>query len=231
MVSYHTSRRRYFPTNSDTIHGWYIPSMDRRPVGGKLAAMRYKVETMENPTIHGNPYLPWMVGIHEWDATERHALLSQLRISNKEGHDFCKSFASVSQRVYTLLWQNPMRRNTSLHSAPHDLPFSMVSEQILHSPTPAKHSYNIPNGIHSTNSGHRPYQPGRTLHLHRAYSRVEHTGDLDTLLLHNMCIRRRTGTCRPSLRLFASRSCWGRNIYDTRDCMQTAWAIRRLYGP
>ena len=82
MVSYHTSRRRYFPTNSDTIHGWYIPSMDRRPVGGKLAAMRYKVETMENPTIHGNPYLPWMVGIHEWDATERHALLSQLRISN-----------------------------------------------------------------------------------------------------------------------------------------------------
>ena len=28
----HESYRRYFPTNSDTIHGWYIPSINGDPI-------------------------------------------------------------------------------------------------------------------------------------------------------------------------------------------------------
>ena len=31
IVSFHTFHRRYFPTNSDTIHGWHIPSIDGDP--------------------------------------------------------------------------------------------------------------------------------------------------------------------------------------------------------
>ena len=31
---------------------------------------------MENPAIHGNPYHPWIVGIHEWNATSIYMMRS-----------------------------------------------------------------------------------------------------------------------------------------------------------
>ena len=34
-----------------------MPSIDGRPIGGKIAAMRCIVKTMKNPTIHGKPLL------------------------------------------------------------------------------------------------------------------------------------------------------------------------------
>ena len=43
--------------NGVAVHGWNMPSMDGRPIDGKIAAVRCMVETMENPTIHGKPLL------------------------------------------------------------------------------------------------------------------------------------------------------------------------------
>ena len=54
--------------NRVAVHGWNIPSMDGRPIGGKIAAMRCMVETMGVPSIYGKPYRPWMEGDnHGWE--------------------------------------------------------------------------------------------------------------------------------------------------------------------
>ena len=43
--------------------------MDGVAIGGRKSVMRCIVETMGVPSIHGNPYHPWMVDIHKWNAT------------------------------------------------------------------------------------------------------------------------------------------------------------------
>ena len=62
--------------NGVAVHGWNIPSMDSRPIGGNIAAMRCMVG-YPGGTYHPWKSLPSMDGrplsmdgsIHEWDAT------------------------------------------------------------------------------------------------------------------------------------------------------------------
>lgn len=60
--------------NGVAVHGWNMPSMDGRPVGGRKPAMRCMAG------YHGNPSLPWMVGIHERDATYQRYIIGDSEV-------------------------------------------------------------------------------------------------------------------------------------------------------
>ena len=79
--------------NGVAVHGWDIPSMDRRAVGGRKSIHEMygripwkTLPSMEMPPIHGNASHPWMVGIHEWDATPAGAQ----RALTKLGAAYCR---------------------------------------------------------------------------------------------------------------------------------------------